>query len=164
MNKSGWVKILVDGTVEEGWDELVRERKASWTKGNQDEIVGVELHVKGACPFEFIAGHGQWWQSDKYESSMLLGRPQKATLKERRVFYKLEERHIGHMLQLVNGPHSPYDSSSPFAKWALSPEKINENNGVTTWAVKEENVGKWLKFTLRPNSEFTVSIDLVDER
>lgn len=65
---NGWVKYFADGKKEFGYDQLVREKKASWSKGRLDNMTAVELHHNGTTIA--IEGTGQFWQSDTLETSL----------------------------------------------------------------------------------------------
>lgn len=66
---NGWIKKFEDDTVELGYDSLIEEKKASWTRGRQDRITCVRLRhddlfisIKSDVP-------GEYHQYDEYESS-----------------------------------------------------------------------------------------------
>jgi len=66
--ENGWVKVFTDGKKEYGWDNLVKLRQASWSKGRLDKILLVTLKDKDYQVT--IQGEGNYWQSDTFEAKI----------------------------------------------------------------------------------------------
>jgi hypothetical protein len=98
---NGWIKKFGDGTKEVGTDELVRAKRASWSRGRLSGMIGVELH-HGASHV-FLDGTGKFWQSDDYEVLLLEPTP---TLKTRRLQKKIEPMDRFFCWDHVNGLHT----------------------------------------------------------
>lgn len=67
---SGWVKFFADGTREDGFDHLVDNRQASWSRGRLTGMVRTEVVHNGIVVLS-INGLGNFWQSDDFEISMI---------------------------------------------------------------------------------------------
>ena len=65
LQVNGWVKCFLDGTREEGYDNLVDKKLASWQKGKLDNIIEVKLYHEGKGIL--LLGRGTYWQSDDWE-------------------------------------------------------------------------------------------------
>jgi hypothetical protein len=70
---NGWTKYFTDGTKEEGSDEDVRDRKASWSKGRLQDICCLETWHQDVGLS--IKGTGSFWQSDDWEVIFLQSTP-----------------------------------------------------------------------------------------
>ena len=65
---NGWVKFFTDGTIEEGWDSLIKNKQASWRGGRNKDIKEVSLVHNGLVAT--IVGEGIYWQSDDWEVAL----------------------------------------------------------------------------------------------
>jgi len=61
----GWIKHFTDGTKEVGTDDNIRQKKASWTKGRLQNMLGAEVHAGNVQLV--IMGAGEYWQSNDYD-------------------------------------------------------------------------------------------------
>lgn len=133
--RNGWVKYFANGKKELGYDQLVKERKASWSKGRLDNMIAVELHHNGTTIA--IEGTGQFWQSDTMETDLFSLNTQfvKRTLSK-----KIHERDTGFTIN--NG------TVKFFALRAL------EDNIFFT---REEDIGKTFVLQIECNSPDRIS-------
>jgi hypothetical protein len=84
---NGWVKHFADGSKEEGFDHLVKARKASWSKGRLTDIVKVTM-VHGYMEMS-LTGTGEFWQSDTFEARVLVNEGQ---IVERTLYKRLHSQ------------------------------------------------------------------------
>jgi len=66
---NGWIKKFEDGTSELGYDHLIEEKKASWTRGRQDGIMSVEMSHGDLYTCIDSDIPAEYYQYDEYESS-----------------------------------------------------------------------------------------------
>ena len=62
-----WVKLFRDGSKENGSDKEIEEKRASWSKGRQDDIktVGIDDGKKTAS-IQLWGFDSEWFQFDNY--------------------------------------------------------------------------------------------------
>lgn len=81
----GWVKHFADGTKEIGSDRAVRLKRASWSRGRLNDMVGAEI-IHGSKRLAILTP-GEFWQSDDYDVNIFEPTP---SLAIRRLQYKIQ--------------------------------------------------------------------------
>jgi len=67
--RDGWIKHFADGSRELGYDHLVGDKQASWSRGRLEGMTAVEVHHNGTTVM--IEGTGEFWQWDTLEADLL---------------------------------------------------------------------------------------------
>lgn len=145
--KNGWVKYFLDGTKEEGWDDLVKARLASWTNGRHEGIGSVEMHHDDRIIT--INGPGRFWQQDTFEAKVLVNGGE---LVERKILRQITSNDIiiclhggmggsstvtvaGYELVNLPCPHRLKVKPSWIGKWISL--KMDIKNRSTIWNIEE---------------------------
>jgi len=101
MRRDGWTKYFVDNTIEEGYDDLVSARKASWSKGRLTGIESVELRHSGIC-LDVNLGDGIWHQQDTMISNVVAGTISPGIVVARFVGRQFNEQDVGKKIALLS--------------------------------------------------------------
>jgi hypothetical protein len=124
-----WTKYFLDGTSYTGEDNLVSQKKASWTKSQNRNIVAVSLEHEFF--FFRINGLGDFWQSDTFESSCF----GVTNIVARRIQKQITPK--DHYLVITNQDRKTCVASF----YTLVPPHIDYWNIVP---LQERHVGQWL--------------------
>lgn len=87
---NGWIKYFAFGEPEYGQDKDILRKKASWSKGRLENMIGAEVYHNNFRVIK-ISGPGQYHQSDDFEISMLKSIP---VHKVRRLQKKIKEQDV----------------------------------------------------------------------
>lgn len=94
----GWVKEFCDGNFEYGWDEDVKNKKASWTRGALYGIKRVYLYTKHGG-FVLDAGEGEYLQVDGLSAAFPgTSATMLATFVNRRIAKRIRDEDVGKRL------------------------------------------------------------------
>jgi len=87
-----WLKIFKDGTKENGSDEKITKGKASWSRGQLDNIKEVKLfNIKQEASLSIP--NTSWHQFDRYQVAVTTGK-QKSEITHRVVQAEIKLHHI----------------------------------------------------------------------
>jgi hypothetical protein len=137
---NGWVKFFTDGTTEQGFDDLVKTKQASWSKGRLEDITQVlivhdETHIT-------LRGVGKFWQTDTLEARLLVD---EGIIVQRTIYKKIQETDL--FLTIHNSLPQLLDikidnKESPncirifprwIGKWVIA--EIDVATGMTSWRI-----------------------------
>ena len=131
IDNNGWLKIFLDGSMENGSDYKVKNKLASWSKGRLDNLVNVLLtHDNFAIT---ISGFGNYWQSDDLEvetgnnyssPKYVMRRIQKQINESDNCIYM---RKTNNVLALI-----------------ISKQLVNKDDVVLHSVIDETMIGKWI--------------------
>ena len=140
-NNNGWIKKFEDDTMELGYDPLIEQKKASWSKGRQDGIVSVVMNHEDLFAYINSDVPGEYYQYDEYESSAF----GESKLIERVIMCKADNRfHYEHVLlgnRSITATLKSYDKGTII--W-------HENSrgelgiGGHAYKINPKNINKWL--------------------
>lgn len=140
---SQWIKRFVDGTTEIGTDDLVRSRRASWSRGRLDAMAAVslssgdlEVWLGGTLPSAF-------WQSDDLEVNLLEVNPKRIVRRVQRRLISLDNI----ILERWVKPGQVYEL------YITSKQELPLVGFLPRWVLCDQYVGQWI----------TVEIDLLSQ-
>lgn len=130
LDVGSWVKIFDDGSLEHGHDCLIKEHKASWSRGRLSGIKEVFLS-DGLLAATLEVPDTEWHQFDRYMAFMM--NESESIRKGRFVQAKILPEHVGMYLC--------YNNQDIRLVWASVKDKpIGPNCRLVT----PDDVGQWL--------------------
>ena len=121
----GWIKLFADGTKEVGTDYDVSRKKASWSRGRLEGMVGAEI-IHGNKSIAIYAP-GVFWQSDDYEITVHPN--SKPELKVRRLQKQIEK---------MDYLHFNINPDKDCGKWLTI--ELDITTGKSSWSVQETKI------------------------
>lgn len=126
-----WVKKFISDK-EIGTDKDIKLKKASWSNGRLDNMVGAELHHNSQ--HLYISGIGNYWQSDTYEVLMYNSTPK---LVSRRIEKQITNQDL--YFKYIIGPNKLEMTFNTVLNIAGKLVKI-ESDWINKWLVAEMDV------------------------
>lgn len=130
MAIGSWIKVFTNKTSERGYDYLIDNKKASWSKGSLENIKEVFLS-DGIVAGTLEIPNTSWHQFDRF--SFRLNEDNHPTRKARFVQALIQEEHVGSYLC--------YNNNDIWIVWVSLKNKKNNSN---IYIIQSSDVGKWI--------------------
>lgn len=146
-----WIKFFPDEEIEVGSDLDIFLKKASWTKGRQDNIISVSF----SCDFgSFLSltspiPNAEWFQFDRYLQNSSNGQKKRIL---RAVQFKIKEEMLGLFIsqQMINKSLNN-----------IGLEEIESE--FTKKKIEKEDIGHWLTLSSFSSSISNFSISITEK-
>lgn len=137
-----WIKKFVDDSKEMGTDKLIKEGKASWTKGRQKDIVSVTLSFDNvlATLESSSSRDSEWYQFDRY---VVEGGITKKIFRVLQVL--ITPREVGQEIKQTMFIYNNINILGLFIE-----PKFEKNSN--WYSIKTSDVGKWLTIVIEKDS------------
>jgi hypothetical protein len=154
LNKSGgWIKRLYDNQEEYGFDDLIKSKKASWSKGKQSNIESVILFNKNSCiRYRLSVPNTEWYQFDRFCNIFNSSGDPIIKRMARVVQAKIQVEHIA--MNLKKHKTKTTDNKIEYFFFLESLKPGLEGDSILT----QQAVGKWLSLILLPDNSHAVEL------
>jgi len=133
-----WQKIFTDGSLEDGSDEAIAKRKASWTNGRLEDIKEVKL-FNNHFICSLTVPNTTWHQFDRF--AVLVSEGTQFPMKLHQVVQaEITSKHVGLSLMSSNVGGSYC--------WILVKDSKELKNYTFCESIEEKHIGKWLSIIL----------------
>lgn len=151
-NQGGWVKNFYGSNKEYGYDDLVEEKKASWSRGLLDNIESVAIFNQDSKKtFTLAVPNTEWHQFDRYHSIVSVSAESICYRTARVVQAKILSSHLS------MGFVSQKDYKPGFLNTYFYLKAFKENSHLGS-IINGDSIGKWLSLILLPDDKVAVQI------